>query len=52
VQALAAHYAALTKQLGTTHVQWDLLQQHAVAEMAWREMDMQVRQAPVLFVFC
>lgn len=42
-KALAAHHAALTAQLEGTLAQWQLLQQYTVAEMAWRELDMQVR---------
>eukprot|EP00775_Hariotina_reticulata_P010125 gene10125-10283_t len=40
-KALTAHHAALTQQLDAAHAQWDLLQQHAAAEMVWRELDMQ-----------
>eukprot|EP00879_Flechtneria_rotunda_P030740 GHRR01033413.1.p1 GENE.GHRR01033413.1~~GHRR01033413.1.p1 ORF type:complete len:1070 (+),score=417.49 GHRR01033413.1:424-3210(+) len=40
-RALVAHHATLTKQIEAALKQWQLLQQHAVAELVWRELDMQ-----------
>lgn len=37
--------AAVTEALAGTQEGWKLLQQHVVAELTMRELDMQVRQA-------
>lgn len=41
-KALALHHGALTAQIEAVTTQWALLQQQVVAEMSWRELDMQV----------
>jgi hypothetical protein len=41
-KALALHHGALTSQIEAVVAQWELLQQQVVAEMSWRELDMQV----------
>ncbi|WIA31719.1 hypothetical protein OEZ86_002595 [Tetradesmus obliquus] len=42
-KALALHHGALTAQIEAVTTQWALLQQQVVAEMSWRELDMQAR---------
>lgn len=41
-KALAMHHGALTAQIEAVTTQWVLLQQQVVADMSWRELDMQV----------
>jgi hypothetical protein len=41
-KALAMHHGALTAQIEAVLAQWELLQQQVVADMSWRELDMQV----------
>ncbi|WIA11591.1 hypothetical protein OEZ85_011696 [Tetradesmus obliquus] len=42
-KALAMHHGALTAQIEAVTTQWVLLQQQVVADMSWRELDMQAR---------
>ncbi|KAF6257582.1 hypothetical protein COO60DRAFT_1219288 [Scenedesmus sp. NREL 46B-D3] len=42
-KALSTHHGALTAQIEAVAEQWLLLQQQVVADMSWRELDMQAR---------
>jgi hypothetical protein len=41
-KALAMHHGALTAQIEAVMAAWELLQQQVVADMSWRELEMQV----------